>query len=221
MTFVQPTAIRFNAGVLTLRLALFNGLAIGMLFVGGAFIFEILEPSGTDAPSSVWQAVGQGLLLPLVGWCWVFCVFMFCGASAFFSHKLFAERSRRDEYAAHVAPVVQRWLLGAGCVAAAAMATLAVAAQFWPLEEGVSGVVVIGMWIFLSAIVPVECGATVLKRKEAVIRAALIPWAFVLLYPMHMGDRVGGSRNLAIIAGALMVAMMFAFAMFLLATEQL
>lgn len=220
MEFAQRHSRHLDARALMLRLTLTNAVLIGSLFAAGVYLFSDFSEPDPSSTSSVWQAIGYGLLRPLVGWSWVFCVWVVCGSIAGITHKLFAENSRRADYVARISHAVHFWLHVAGVATATIVCAMALAAQFWLFPRGATGLPIVGFWMFLAMIVPIECGATATSPKVAIIRAALIPWAFVVLFPIHMSERAGGTRKSAILAGASMIAMMTGFVFYLLATEQ-
>ncbi len=213
MESAQYIASPIDAGKLMLRMVLRNGVVqagLFLIFAGVHYAIEMVVPT---------DSLARSLLLQGTGFAWGVGVLAACAWSAATSHNCFVVNRQQSEYAARGTPITERWLLVGGGMAALGMCAMAALAQIWRLPQDVGVAPVVAFWMFLAVVLPAECGATSLSRRNAMICSVLTTWAFVVAFPIYTRDRIGGSLKAAVVAGASMVAMMIGMVVFFLATE--
>lgn len=213
MPTAQDIALQPHAKALFLRHALSNAVVLTVLLIVLGCAGYLVD--ATLAPDSIENSLVSQLIVLI----WLLCVFAACAWAALTSRRSIAPAVAPNAYVSEVGHVVERWLIAVGIVAAAVMCALALAAHLWPIPQWASGVPILGIWMFLAAVVPVECGATTPDTMKSMCMAMFAPWAFVFAFPMYMSERPGANRKATVLATASMVALMAGFVVFTVTTQ--
>lgn len=212
MLTAQQSTLPRSAQAIAIRLMVRCAVVLGgwlLACTGGLLAVEMLP-----------ESIARTLLSQAILLTWAVGVFAVTAWSASLSHAHIYNSRLRTEYVNQVAPIVERWLFGIGGLVAMAMCGLAAATWIWEMSPDAGGAPIFAAWMLFAAVLPVDSGALTTNRRDAQIVGAFAPWAFVLAFPSYMHGRSGrSSRKASAIAGAITLAFIGGFALFVLRTQ--
>jgi hypothetical protein len=200
-----------------LALGLFShsGLVVCLIFLASAgvgYLLDVYVPWGIH---NLLQILAYELAaLSCLGF-----VALSSRVQAINSYNLFASDSSRRDYENCFAANVERSLLLGGVLAAIAITVIAFAAQFWPMPSHYGTAIVAALYMYFAAIVPVDCGAMLRNRKQAIMFALIVPWAFVIAFPCYIRERAPRLKRATLIASMSMIVLVISYSMFMLAAR--
>jgi hypothetical protein len=212
MLNTQQSSLPLSAQAIAIRLMVRCAVVLGgwlLACAGGLLAVEMLP-----------ESIARTLLSQAIVLTWAVGVFAIGAWSASLSHAHIYNGPLRTDYVNQVAPIVERWLFGIGGMAAMVMCGLAAATWIWEMSPDAGAAPIVAVWMLFAAVLPVDSGASTTNRRDAQIVGAFAPWAFVLAFPCYMHGRIGrSSRKASAIAGAMILAFIGGFALFVLRTQ--